>query len=320
MTYAALNTGAGHKAQKPYNQVWMGGNIGKENLLCKVDQIKPNDIVVLELSSFQLFDLGQIQRSPHIAIVTNITPNHLDWHGTMEEYVRAKQNILRFQTSDDFAILNHLDPHLAQWHQHTPAQIRWYPPEPMETIKLTVPGTHNQINAAAALAAGEIFGVDKNNALEALQNYQPLPHRLELVREFLGTRYYNDSIATTPESVMVAIDSIPEKKVLILGGYDKKISFDQLIEKIVGSVEAVILIGQVREKLAHQINQQKELKQAKLPLCELAQTLEQAVTLARKYAQPGSAVLLSPACASYDMFKNFQHRGDLFRQCVENLA
>jgi len=320
MTRAVLEAGAGGKAGRKYNRVWLGGNIGKDNLLSEVKEIQAEDVVVLELSSFQLYDLGQIRRSPHVAILTNITPNHLDWHGTMDEYVRAKQNILRYQGKEDFAVFNRLDPCFREWQKCTPGQVRWYPAEPMEELKLKVPGRHNQVNAAAALAAGEIFGVDPQAARQALARYESLPHRLELVREFEGVRYYNDSIATTPESVIVAIESFPEKKVIILGGYDKKIPFDELVDKVVGQVEAVILIGQVREKLFELISRRKQSRQESRPVCEFADTLEQAVHLARKLAQPGSSVLLSPACASYDMFKNFQQRGNLFREYVEKLA
>ncbi|HPY78190.1 MAG TPA: UDP-N-acetylmuramoyl-L-alanine--D-glutamate ligase, partial [Anaerohalosphaeraceae bacterium] len=209
MTRAVLEAGAGGKAGRKYNRVWLGGNIGKDNLLSEVKEIQAEDVVVLELSSFQLYDLGQIHRSPHVAILTNITPNHLDWHGTMDEYVKAKQNILRYQGKDDFAVFNRLDPCFREWQKCTPGQVRWYPAEPMEELKQKVPGRHNQVNAAAALAAGEIFGVDPQAARQALARYESLPHRLELVREFEGVRYYNDSIATTPESVIVAIESFP---------------------------------------------------------------------------------------------------------------
>jgi UDP-N-acetylmuramoylalanine--D-glutamate ligase len=318
MTAAVLQAGANENAKRKYRNVWLGGNIGQENLLNHIEQIQPNDLVVLELSSFQLYDLGRIRRSPHLAILTNIAPNHLDWHKSMEEYVKAKQNILRYQSPNDYAVLNRLDPEFESWPNLTPAKVIWYPADAQPEIPLQVPGRHNQINAAAALKAGEIFGVDSDDAKQALYEYQALPHRLEFVRELDGVRYYNDSIATTPESAIAALESFDEPKVFILGGYDKKISFAPLVQKIIDSqsVPLVVLLGQVREILSDEFERCKQQNHTDRPDCIKADNLGQAIQIARQYALPGSIVLLSPACASYDMFPNFQRRGDAFRNLV----
>lgn len=328
MIAAVLEAGAGGKARKAYRRVWVGGNIGQENLLSQVGDIQAEDVVVLELSSFMLYDLETIQRSPRVAVVTNIAPNHLDWHGTMEEYVRCKQNILRFQKADDVAILNRLDEPLQSWAGMIPSQVRWYPPDPVTPIELQVVGFHNQVNASAALVVAEIFGVEPAAARQALASYKALEHRIEFVREVKGVRYYNDSIATTPESVMVAIDAFKEPKVFILGGYDKKVSFTALAEHIVLAplkqhaepVMAVVLLGQVREQLFAEIEAAKERYQANFPDCVRAETFEDAVAKAAQMAHSGCVVLMSPACASYDMFVNFTQRGRRFREMVGQLA
>jgi len=301
-------------------KVWVGGNIGQDSLLAKVDQIRRDDVVVLELSSFQLYDLAQLERSPHMAVVTNIAPNHLDWHGTMDEYIKAKKNVFRFQTQDDYLVLNREDKELIKWGRMSKSEVIWFPSKNMERIELKMPGRHNQVNASAALAVGEIYGVKQEVARDVLRGFSGLPHRLEMVREFEGVRYYNDSISTTPESTIAAIEAFEEEKVLILGGYDKKISFDQLVRKVVGSVEAVVLLGQVRDTLAEMIEKEKQSRNEKLPNCEKADDFDHAVALARKLARPGSVALLSPACASYDMFRNFQQRGERFRQLVDSIG
>jgi UDP-N-acetylmuramoylalanine--D-glutamate ligase len=300
-------------------KTWVGGNIGGENLLEKISQIQPNDIVVLELSSFQLYALGGKKRSPHIAVVTNMTPNHLDWHGSMKEYVRAKQNILSHQNENDCVVLNAEDAALQDWDKLAKGKVLWYRASDAEGIALKIPGKFNQSNAAAAVAVGQIFNIDRDQISSALQEFQGLPHRLELVREIAGVRYYNDSISTTPESTLAAVGAFEEKKILILGGYDKKIPFDELADKLAGQVEVVVLMGQTQHILAELIETAKQKHSMELPICKKVDDLPPAVSLARQHAQPGSVVLLSPACASYDMFTNFQHRGDSFKQIVNEI-
>jgi len=340
MTAGVLRAGADGRARRRYGRVWLGGNIGMENLLAQVEEIAADDLAVLELSSFQLDDLGRVERRPEVAVVTNISPNHLDWHGTMEAYVAAKQNITRGQKRGDYLVLNALEENLTGWAGLSQAAVRWYPAalgsggggaagrpsaaemeQALAGIELQVPGRHNQINAAAARAVGEIFGVAEAATREALRRYEALPHRLELVRELEGVRYYNDSIATTPESVAAALAAFAGPKILILGGYDKKISFAALAERLVGCGTApfAALIGQVAGKLADEIEACKARLGKPAPAWARAATLAEAVGWCRAHARAGTAVLLSPACASYDMFRNFQDRGEQFRKLVRDL-
>jgi len=311
--------------QQGNSKVWVGGNIGQGSLLARIKEISRADIVVLELSSFQLYDLGEVECSPHIAVVTNIAPNHLDWHGSMKEYINAKQNIFRFQNQNDYLVLNSEDEELKKWGELTDSKVVWYPEGDrglrnreyeIEDIKLKVPGRHNRMNAAAALAAVGTMGLDLAEALKALEEYAGLEHRLEFVGEIEGVRYYNDSIATTPESAIAALESFNQKKIMILGGYDKKIPFEGLVKKIAGEVEAVVLIGEVRDTLADLIERERKDRKERLPVWEKADTLEQAVSLCREYAKEGMVVLFSPGCASYDMFRNFQERGEKFKGLV----
>jgi len=322
MMAEVLGAGAGGMARKKYRRVWMGGNIGRENLLSRVERIAPDDVVVLELSSFQLFDLTDIARSPQVAVVTNIGPNHLDWHGDMDAYIKSKQNILRYQTKDDYVVLNRLDKELAGWSHLGLGRACWFPGESERLFKLQVVGKHNQLNASAAAKVGELFGIERSAIAAALYEFKGLEHRLELVRELDGVRYFNDSLATTPESVMVALDSFEEPLVLILGGYDKKISFTILADKLVHTphVKAVILIGQVRDKLMGEIQQGKQRTGAQFPECFKAESFSEAVNLARQQSRSGGVVLMSPACASYDMFKNFRQRGEEFRRMVQDFG
>ncbi len=301
-------------------KVWLGGNIGKGSLLAKIDDISIDDILVLELSSFQLEDLARIEQSPHIAIVTNIAPNHLDRHGTMENYISAKQTILKYQQENDFAILCGEDKQLKSWETLGLAAKEYY--SAGAEIKLNCPGHHNQLNAAAAIKAAVKAGVSEGDAIKALESFNGLEHRLELVRELDGVRYYNDSIATTPESVIAAIEAFPEGKVIIMGGYDKGISFSELAEKTIGTVKTVALIGQTADQIEKDINQAKatNLTEATSPTIVKCPDFPTAVKACQESASTGDVVLLSPACASYGMFINFQQRGNEFKALVNQLS
>jgi UDP-N-acetylmuramoylalanine--D-glutamate ligase len=316
MIAAILRAGQHGTAAVQYDNVWFGGNIGGESLLEKIDRISPNDLVVLELSSFQLYWLALIKKSPHIAVITNLNPNHLDWHGTMQAYEKAKQNIIRFQQPNDFTVLNRQDPTLKNWADQASGQVRWFPAGDVDAIKLTVPGRYNRLNAAAALTVADILGVAPNPARVVLKAYKALPHRLELVGEVDGVRYYNDSKSTTPDSALAALEAFSEKKVMILGGYDKKVSFSALLERMAREVDAVILIGQIKNMLAEQLGEIKRQNKLDHPVCVKADDFSQAVAAARREARPGSVVLLSPGCASYDMFRNYEDRGEQFRRLV----
>ncbi len=325
MTAAVLEAGAGGKARRRYGKIWLGGNIGKDNLLSRIDEIAEDDIAVLELSSFQLENLASLHKSPHVAVVTNIAPNHLDRHGTMENYIRAKQVIVTHQKAGDLAVLNRDDAEVARWAKLTKAKTAWFGAGLCTDLPLKVPGRHNQDNACAARRVAEWFGVDNAAAEAALCAFAGLEHRLEFVRQRRGVRFLNDSIATTPESVMVAVDAFTEPKVFILGGYDKHLSFDPLAEHLVraarggAGVRATVLLGAVRAQLHQAIEQAKTRLSSAFPTCILVDTFSQAVTEAAHAAQPGDVVIMSPACASYDMFRNFEHRGQTFRDLVNAL-
>ncbi|MCF7958324.1 MAG: UDP-N-acetylmuramoyl-L-alanine--D-glutamate ligase [Phycisphaerae bacterium] len=311
---------------RPKRRAWMGGNIGRENLLERLGEIDANDLVVIELSSFQLESLAEIQRSPHIAVVTNIAPNHLDWHGTMEEYVSAKQNILRYQGVGDTAVLNRLNGGLKDWNEVGGGEVLWYPDSVSDStaggydLPLQVPGRHNQVNALAAMAVGSVLGIDVSIGRVALCDFKGLEHRLEFVREVDGVRYFNDSIATTPESAIAAIQAFDMPKVMILGGYDKGVSFGELAEVVAREVDVAICIGQVADVLVELIEESKRKINNDNMLCLKAADFEAAVLLASEHSRPGGVVLMSPACASYDMFTNFQERGERFRAIVGTLG
>ena len=319
------------------SRVWVGGNIGR-CLIEQVAQIQPGDWVVLELSSFQLEDLGAQGLSPHVALVTNISPNHLDRHGTMAAYVEAKQQIVRHQRTDDRVVLNLDDDHVRVWDAHTDADPWWFShtahgrhgtfEQDAQLVvrdrggvrrldvlsRLLVPGRHNRTNALAAAAAAASVGVADRAIAEGLASFTGLPHRLEAVAQRAGVRFYNDSIATTPASVMVALQAFAEPVILIAGGYDKKVDLSELARHIAEQTKAVVLIGQTGPALAEWIGQAPAP-----PLVRSAATMDEAVGLAADLAEPGDVVLLSPGCASYDMFRNFEDRAARFVDAVARL-
>jgi len=309
-----------------YENVWLSGNIGNQPLLTILNEIKTNDLVVLELSSFQLEQLAEIRKAPKIALLTNLTPNHLDRYGTFADYCNAKENIFRFQElSENFpavSIFNAEDEIAAEWFEKYSKDtgricIRFSISDVSNELhdSFTLPGRANLSNLAAAIAIAKHFGVDDNSIKKALPGFKALPHRLELVEEINGVRWYNDSIATTPQSTIAALESFDQPKIIIAGGYDKDLPFDELGQKIVTNTKAAILIGQTAPKIADAITTSPK-NQTRI---ELVDSLEKAVNLANQLAEPGDVVLLSPACASYDMFDNFQHRGREFTKLVKAL-
>lgn len=313
------------KKMRNYDKVFLAGNIGNKALLAIIDEITADDIVVLELSSFQLTQLARIEKSPNVSLITNLSPNHLDWHKGFEEYREAKENIFNFQKTGDLAIFNGEDGATLEMAERLSKTIAsdcdLYNADevPMRLVELTpLAGRANLSNLAGAIKIAKHFGVGNKSLKEALKTFKPLEHRLELFSKKDGIRWYNDSIATTPESTIVALEAFGQDKILIAGGYDKGISFDGLGEKIKElseSIKAVILIGQTVDKIAESI----EKKGSDPFLVIKVETLEQAVQKASELARPGDAVLLSPACASYDMFDNFQKRGEMFKELVKQL-
>ena len=303
--------------------VWLSGNIGNEPLLAVTDQIGADDLVVLELSSFQAEWLARIEKGPAVALLTNLTPNHLDRHGTFAEYCRAKENIFRFQRPNEHwpavSVFNGEDEVAAEWFDKYKEQkgricIKFSSDDVAEEIRsrFNLPGRANLSNLAAAVTIARRFGVNDEQIKSCLPEFKPLAHRLEFVAEAGGVRWYNDSIATTPQSTIAALEAFEQPKIIIAGGYDKNLAFNQLGEKIARNAKAAILLGQTSGKIADAISA-CPANQAKI---EMVGSLAEAVESASRLAREGDVVLLSPACASYDMFDNFQHRGQEFARLV----
>ena len=326
-----LRAGLGREGCR-YSNVWLSGNIGNEPLLETIDEIGADDLVVLELSSFQLEQLAQIQKAPKVALLTNLTPNHLDRHGTFADYCAAKENIFKFQELDRnqpaISIFNADDKVAVEWFEKYKNDngricIKFSTDEISDEIRsgFRLPGRANLSNLAAAVSIAGYFGVDDEQIKARLPEFKALPHRLELVAEINGVCWYNDSVATTPESAICALEAFEQPKIIIAGGYDKRLRFDELGEKIAQDAKAAILIGQTARQIADVIAKPlaTEVTEKKIKI-EIVDSLAEAVELASRLALSGDVVLLSPACASYDMFDNFQHRGREFCRLVREIA
>jgi len=309
-----------------YETVWLSGNIGNQPLLTLLDEISPDDLVVLELSSFQIEQLAEIKKAPHIVLLTNLTPNHLDRYGTFENYCTAKENIFKFQKCDvkspAVSIFNAEDEIASQWfgkysEQAGRACIKFLISEISKKIQSNfgLPGRANLSNLAAAIAIAKYFGIDEDCIKDALVDFRALSYRLEFIAEINGVRWYNDSKATTPHSAIAALDAFEQPRIIIAGGYDKNVTFDELGRKIAQSAKAAILLGQTAQKIAKAI---KTCLRSQVKI-EIVPSLAEAVESAHRLSESGDVVLLSPACASYDMFDNYQQRGDEFVGLVRNI-
>lgn len=308
---------------------WLVGNIGV-GAFDVLDQIKPSDVVVYELSSFQLWDSDV---SPHVAVVLGIEPEHLDVHKDFNDYVSAKSNIARHQKPDDIVIYRQGNQYAEQISQMSPATKVVYPSELTTHVKdgmfyngdrelcsvdvLRLPGNHNRDNACAAIDAVWSWVRDGNDIKRGLEAFEGLPHRLKYVRSVNDVMFYDDSIATTPGSAIAALASFEEPKVIILGGSDKGASYDELVMKIKESaVRRVILIGTEAPKIEALL---KANGIARYTNIGTSLTMDGIVKTAANAAEPGDVVIMSPACASFDMFKNYADRGDQFVAAVNNL-
>jgi UDP-N-acetylmuramoylalanine--D-glutamate ligase len=331
--------GAILQAHNPRARV--GGNIGR-SLLPEVAQIAAGDPVVLELSSFQLEDLAEVGRSPHIAILLNLTPNHLDRHGSMARYVAAKTQIVAYQAGTDVAILNADDARVVALAAAVASQVQFFSlrgpvthgtyvdgerlliahdgvvQEVCQVQDIPLLGRHNVANVLAAVAAADAWGVPLTVMRQAIRAFSGVEHRLERVRELRGITFYNDSIATSPVATLAALAAIPRPILLIAGGHDKGLPFHALAETIVQRVKAVFLIGATATQIAQAIDSACHAGTT-APSLTFCGDLRQAVWAANNAATPGDVVLLSPACASYDQFRNFVARGRLFKQYVAEL-
>ena len=333
MTHAILTELCAARGQR----AWLGGNIGN-SLLPNVDQISPHDLVVLELSSFQLADLDRLQVSPHVAVVTNFAANHLDWHPDLQDYRHSKQTILRWQTETDYAVLNQDDADVRHWQtqghrlgfglvnestlgtfrDHSDAVLRTDDREVRMPLGewLTLPGEHNFANAMAAITAATAIGAQTSEIQTAIRNYRSLPHRLEFVGEVNGRRFFNDSLATTPESTIVALRAFDRPIILLAGGYDKHVSLAEMAHEISLRAKAVALMGQTATDLHSMLQANCERRcLVSEPQSSFASAFEWAV----QQSADGDIVLLSPGCASYDWFKNFADRGSQFAERVKQL-
>jgi len=315
---------------------WLGGNIGR-SLLPVVDQIQSEDWVVLELSSFQLEDLDAIQLSPNIAVVTNLTPNHLDRHGTMDEYRRCKQTILRWQTDHDVAILNADDPDVSGWNvkgqrllfgnsrvgegvfRGSDGLAELHLGENVERIDLQaalrIPGKHNFTNALAATAVAVGAGINSDHLCRGISTFKGLPHRIQFVADVDGRRFYNDSIATTPESTIAALHAMDAPIILLAGGYDKQVDLMPMVEAIRDKAKAVALMGQTAPQLASMLEDVAPNIQKRL-----CNDFDDSIDWACQQSKHDDVVLLSPGCASYGWFSSFVERGQQFVDAVNALT
>ncbi len=305
----------------------LGGNIGTP-LMTKAEEMKATDYAVLELSSFQLHTM---KKSPHIAVITNITPNHLDWHKDYAEYIDAKKNIARNLSENDILVTNKGNEETRKIGESVNCECRFFSSKEDATVSLKdgviyyknelvlktddikIPGHHNVENYMAAIAAVyDIVG--KDVVQKVAHEFGGVPHRIELVRTLDGVRYYNSSIDSSPNRTINTLNVFSEPVVLIAGGKDKGIPYDEIGEPIAQHVKTLILIGATAKAIDEAVKKAKN----KIPTF-FANTYEEAVSLAKKSASSGDVVLLSPASTSFDMFNNFEERGNLFKELVQKL-
>ncbi|MCL2031175.1 MAG: UDP-N-acetylmuramoyl-L-alanine--D-glutamate ligase [Oscillospiraceae bacterium] len=295
-----------------HRRVYLGGNIGSP-LLARVPEMTEADFAVVELSSFQLMDMTH---SPHVAVITNLTPNHLDWHKDMDEYIAAKRRILNYQQAGDIAVLNRGDAVTAALRVR--GQRREFglssgdggslgaclPPE-----DILLPGRHNAENVMAAIAATSDW-VRLETAVHVARTFRGVAHRNQFVREVDGVAFYNDSIGSTPTRTIASLSAHKQPVVLICGGYDKNLSYEPLAREL-HRAKAVVLMGATARKIREAAE-----PQANRPPMYDAADMADAVTKAYALAMKGDVVMLSPASASFDMYRNFEERGDAFNRQV----
>ncbi|NJC96411.1 MAG: UDP-N-acetylmuramoyl-L-alanine--D-glutamate ligase [Anaerolineales bacterium] len=321
-------------------KAYVGGNIG-DPLINYVDTMQKDDVAVMELSSFQL---DQMKISPDVAAVLNITPNHLDRHGTMEAYTAAKARILEFQSREDAAVLGYDDPGAWSLRDKVKGKLFTFSLQELDEglngtylhdgllnlrdgdaylplilrEKIQLRGDHNIRNVLAAFAIGHAAGFPLDAMLEAVEDFRGAPHRLELVRELRGVCWYNDSIATAPERTIADIRSFDEPIVLLLGGRDKDLPWEELMQLVNERVDHVVLFGEAAEKIEKAAaglgSGMRRFTVAR------ANGLREAVLKAAEVAESGDVVLLSPGGTSFDEFKDFEERGERFRTWVQELS
>lgn len=324
-----------------YGRVWLGGNIG-DPLINYVDEMQPSDLSILEISSFQ----AELMRSsPNVAAILNLTPNHLDRHGSMAHYIAAKAHVIHYQVTDDFAILGRDDPEAWNLAEQVRANLlsfgfsrlpqgssgsyvdetgKFYLRQRGQLVRLPVEdvielrGDHNRLNVLAACTIAHAAGFSPQEMREGIKGFRGVPHRIEFVRSWRGAQWYNDSIATAPERTLAAIRSFSGPLILLLGGRDKDLPWEDLAKVIHQRVDHVILFGEAAEKIEAALGArqpgQRPFSQTRV------EKLQQAVSAAARLAQPGHVVLLSPGGTSYDEFKDFEERGERFKEWVNEFS
>jgi UDP-N-acetylmuramoylalanine--D-glutamate ligase len=315
----------------------VGGNIGTP-LIERVESISSDDIVVLELSSFQLQLAGE--RSPNISVITNITPNHLDVHASMDEYITAKQNIFRHQQPGDTVILNGDDELVRSFGDQAPARVVYFSRKEdpgtdtcafvrddemvwrynglefptLQVAELQLLGLHNQENVLAAMAACYLAGAGMHAIRSVLTSFTGVEHRIEPVRELDGAKWYNDSKATSPAEAVACLSTLAKPIVLIAGGSDKGIPFDPMAPLVAEKVKALVLTGPTAPKIEEAVR-----RAGYDGVLHHAADMAEAVQIARRETAPGDNVVLSPACASFDAYRNYEERGRHFKSLVNAL-
>ncbi len=342
MAKRAMNNRPGREGSAAAPSAYVGGNIG-DPLINHVDDMKASDLAILEISSFQL---EQMTRSPNVAAILNITPNHLDRHGTMEAYTAAKARLLDFQTPADKAVLGRDDPGAWNLRSRVKGSLASFGMGKMEgrgdgayydegilylydrgvdipllrRSQVQLRGPHNVLNMLAAFAIGHAAGLTLDAMLSGAEEFRGMPHRLELVRELGGVKWFDDSIATAPERTIAAIRSFEEPIVLLLGGRDKDLPWGDLARLVRQRVDHVVLFGEAADKIELALARDGAGASGGRPYSiERGQRLHEAVLKAHRIAEPGDVVLLSPGGTSFDEFKDFEERGALFREWVQQL-
>lgn len=322
----------------PCRQVYSAGNIGLPPIAF-LDELSDRDLVLLELSSFQLQDW---EMSPHIALVLNVTCDHLDYHADVDEYVEAKRAISRYQTAGDYLIVDQDCPRSRRFADDSPARLLSFsaveqvesgawaangrlwlrrpgsPPEQLCALSdIPLRGRHNWGNAAAAATAAAVAGASTDQIAAGLKRFKGLEHRLERVGEYGGVTYYDDSLATTPDACIAAVESFDEPLILIAGGSSKGADFDRLGRVIVDrGVKAVVLLGEETARITAAIDHAGRFTGETIAGC---QSMAAAVAAAQRLAQTGDVILLSPACASFGMFANYSDRGKQFKRAIQEV-
>lgn len=317
---------------------FVGGNIGTP-LFTKLCEISPEDKVVLELSSFQLMG---IEVSPDVAVITNITPNHLNIHKDYNEYIEAKKNIFKYQNKDGILILNYDNEITRNCEKKAPGKVIFFSSKQklddgyivdgnvikecddrlrkhiIDTEELAIKGKHNYENICASLAATKGL-VDESVAIEIIKKFPGVEHRIEFVREINGAKWYNDSASSTPTRTISGLNAFDKEEIiLIAGGADKNLDYTPLAKPVLEKVKTLILMGETAGKIFEAVKQEQDRENKELNIY-MVDSLKQAVILAKRYSKPGQVVLFSPASTSFDMFKNMYERGNIFKELVNKM-